>query len=158
MTSSIHIYPVTSTQQSYTVASQSWVFISCSCGLTDAVCMVTPTNTFLIKFIYLLFQLTQSQVIETLLKACPVAVKSREERWGRLPLHIACISKASTQVLQVLVEAHEESLRVSQIRHTTAFPFIMRVFLDHPLEFLSWLMQNSVLWYSKTERVKHQWI
>jgi len=54
-----------------------------------------------------------SQVIETLLEACPVAVKSREERWGRLPLHIACISKASTQVLQVLVEAHEESLRVT---------------------------------------------
>ena len=115
-------------------------------------------NTFLIKFIYLLFQLTQSQVIETLLKACPVAVKSREERWGRLPLHTPCISKASTQVLQVLVEAHEESLRVSQIRHTTAFPFIIRVFFYHPLEFLSWLMQNSVLWYSKTERVKHQWI
>lgn len=57
--------------------------------------------------------LEQSKVVKVLLEACREVIKSREERWGRLPIHIACCSKASVDVLRVLVETHTDSLRIA---------------------------------------------
>jgi hypothetical protein len=55
----------------------------------------------------------QKHVVEALINGYPDAVKSREETWGRLPLHLACIHTASAQVLRLLVETYEESLRIT---------------------------------------------
>jgi hypothetical protein len=56
---------------------------------------------------------SQRHVIEALLEGHPDAIKSREDKLGRLPLHIACINTASAQVLRLLVETYEESLRIT---------------------------------------------
>ena len=56
---------------------------------------------------------SQRHVIEALLEGHPDAIKSREDKLGRLPLHIACINTASAQVLRLLVETYEESLRIA---------------------------------------------
>lgn len=47
------------------------------------------------------------------MEAYPSAVKVRDDKKGRLPLHIACIHTASAQVLKILLERHEESLRTT---------------------------------------------
>ena len=52
-------------------------------------------------------------MVEALINGYPDAVKSREETWGRLPLHLACIYTASAQVHRLLVETYEESLRIT---------------------------------------------
>ena len=52
-------------------------------------------------------------MVEALIGGYPDAVKSREEKWGRLPIHIACIHSASAQVLRLLTETYEESLRIT---------------------------------------------
>ena len=55
----------------------------------------------------------QKHVVDALIDANPDAIKSREETWGRLPLHLACIYTASAQVLKALIERYEESLRIT---------------------------------------------
>jgi hypothetical protein len=52
-------------------------------------------------------------VVEELIEGHPGAIKSREDKWGRLPLHIACIHAASAQVLRLLVDRYVESLRIT---------------------------------------------
>ena len=59
----------------------------------------------------------QVHVVEALIEGYPDAVKSREDKGGRLPLHIACIHSASAQVLRLLTERYEESLRITDKVH-----------------------------------------
>ena len=56
---------------------------------------------------------SQRHVVEALLEGHPGAIKSREDKGGRLPLHIACINTASAQVLRLLVDRYVESLRIT---------------------------------------------
>jgi hypothetical protein len=58
-------------------------------------------------------RLLQRHVVDALLEGNPAAIRSRDDKFGQLPLHIACIHTASAQVLRALVEGHTEALRIT---------------------------------------------
>jgi hypothetical protein len=54
----------------------------------------------------------QTHIVDALINAFPDAVRSTDETWGRLPLHIACICACSAQVLKLLLAGFPDSARL----------------------------------------------